>query len=85
MAMQFEELDAATRAHMLAEFEAEEASGHPYRSKNFSAAGLSAYPSLMRAAIENGDEESLAASLRCRLIGIQPSPMCGTGLCGNVK
>ena len=64
MAMNFEELDATTRAHMLEEFEAEEASGHPYRSKNLSAAGLSAYPSLMRAAIENGDEESLGASLQ---------------------
>jgi len=64
MAMNFEELDATTRGYMLEEFEAEEASGHAYRSRALSAAGLSAFPSLLRAAIRNGDEESLSALLQ---------------------
>lgn len=33
MEMNFEELDETTRRYMLSEFEAEEASNNPYRSK----------------------------------------------------
>lgn len=62
--MSFEELDATTRKLMSAEFEAEEASGRPYRSHELSPAGLAAYAGLMRAAIETGNEVTLAASLR---------------------
>lgn len=60
--MNFEELDHGTREHMLAAFENEEASG-PYRSQVLSAAGLAAFPDLMRDAIRAGDETALAAGL----------------------
>lgn len=65
MAFQFNELDAATRASMLQQFDAEEASGNPYRSAGLSALGLAAWPGLMRDAITdpNGSEETLAAAL----------------------
>lgn len=59
----FEELDATTRQWMEKEFEAEEASGRPYRSKRLSAEGLAIFPNLMRNAIEAGDEQTLIASL----------------------
>ncbi len=61
--MNFEELDDATRRHMLTEFEAEETGGNPYRGKDLSPAGRAAFPALMRRAIEIGDDEALTASL----------------------
>jgi hypothetical protein len=63
MPMNFEELDEKTRKCMLAEFEAEEASGKPYRSKALSDEGRSAFPTIMRDAIVEGNEETLADSL----------------------
>jgi hypothetical protein len=65
MAMNFEELDGATRRWMYERFEAEEASGDAYRSKTLSPAGLAAFPDLMRAAIRdpNGNEVTLAGAL----------------------
>lgn len=63
MAMNFEELDDVTRGYMLAEFEAEESTGNPYRGKGLSAAGLGVFPSLMREAIKNGNEQTLIAAL----------------------
>jgi len=63
MAMNFEELDGKTRGYMLSEFEAEQSGGNPYRPKGLSAMGLSAFPKLMREAIQNGNEETLKASL----------------------
>lgn len=61
--MNFEELDDTTRRFMLEEFEAEEASGNPYRSPNLNSKGLTAFPDLMRSAIEQGNEETLADAL----------------------
>jgi hypothetical protein len=63
MAMNFEELDAETRKHMLSEFEREEASGNPYRGKGLSDTGRAAFSNLMREAIAKGTEETLAAAL----------------------
>lgn len=63
MEMDFEELDGTTRDWMLRQFEAEEASGNPSRSKALSPAGLDAFPDLMRNAIRTGNEVSLAADL----------------------
>ncbi len=60
MAMNFEELDETTRHYMLGEFEAEEAGGHPYRSPNLNANGLAAFPDVMRSAIQQGNEQTLA-------------------------
>lgn len=61
--MQFEELDEKTRASMLAEFEAEEATGNPYRGERLSAQGRKMFPELMREAIRSGNEQSLLAAL----------------------
>lgn len=61
--MDFEELDDVTRRLMLEEFEAEEAGGNPYRSKDLSEAGRAAFPRLIRQAISEGNEEMLAADL----------------------
>lgn len=65
MAMNFTELDGSTREWMLKRFEAEEASGAPYRSEVLSGAGLSAWPDLMRDTISdpNGNEVTLARAL----------------------
>lgn len=61
--MNFEELDDITRRYMLAEFEAEEAAGNPYRSKTLSLAGREAFPRLLRGAIQTGNEGSLIQDL----------------------
>ena len=63
MAMNFEELDDTTRRYMLQEFEAEIASDNPYFGRNLSAAGRAAFTELMRAAINEGNEETLGAAL----------------------
>ena len=48
---------------MLQEFEAEERSGSPYRSKRLSEDGRTAFPRAMRNAIKAGNEESLEDEL----------------------
>jgi hypothetical protein len=63
MAMNFEELDDITRHSMLAEFEAEESSGNPYRGNTLSPVGLVEFSGLMRRAILSGNEQTLTASL----------------------
>lgn len=63
MPMHFEELDETTRRFMLAEYEAEEASGRPYRARGLSSKGLSVFHDLMREAIQSGTEETLCAAL----------------------
>jgi len=60
MAMNFEELDEITRGYMLTEFEAELNGPKPYVGKNLSAAGRNAFPNLLRDAIKQGDETTLA-------------------------
>lgn len=61
--MNFEELDETTRQRMLVEFNAELAGGNPYFGKGLSPAGRAAFPAMMRAAIQGGNEESLAVAL----------------------
>lgn len=63
MTMRFEDLDETTRRFMLAEFEAEETSGRPYRGSGLSALGLSVFHDLMREAIQSGAEDALIATL----------------------
>ena len=63
MAMNYLELDEITRGIMLAEFNAEEAGGNPYRSKALSSNGQKVFPQLMRDAIQHGTELSLATAL----------------------
>ena len=61
--MNFEELDDKTRQYMLKEFQDEEKSGNPYRSKRLSALGLEKFPSLMEKGIKNGNEVTLEKDL----------------------
>jgi hypothetical protein len=61
--MNFEELDGKTRERMLAEFEAEEVGGNPYRGERLSAAGRAAFPDHIREAIRHGNEQSLLAAI----------------------
>lgn len=63
MAMNFEELEDVTRRYMLAEFEAEELGGKPYRGKVLSAIGCVEFPDLMRRTIRTGNEQTLITSL----------------------
>jgi hypothetical protein len=77
MTLFFEELDDITRQHMLNEFDAEEASGHPYRSKKLSASGLQAFPALMREAIQHGNEDTLCDALLSNLSYWQPVSRSG--------
>lgn len=60
----FEELDEATREHMLDEVERDIADGKLYMSKNFSASAKGAYPDLLRKAVREGTEQSLTQALR---------------------
>lgn len=63
MALNLPELDETTRKYMLKEFEAEEASGNPYRGASLSRKGLAAWSSLMKETIESGTDQTLMASL----------------------
>ena len=63
MSMHYTELDEKTRAIMLSEFDAEQAGGNPYRSKALSPRGQQVFPQLMRDAIRQGAEVSLANAL----------------------
>ena len=63
MAMNFEELDDATRRCMLEEFELEMAGDNPYFGQNLSLRGREIFPELMSEAIQRGNEETLAAAL----------------------
>lgn len=62
MMMRFEELDEATRASMLMEFNLEQAAV-PYLSPTLSLPGQTAFVTLMQEAISNGNEQTLIASL----------------------
>jgi hypothetical protein len=63
VAFKYEQLDDLTRKWMMVEFESEQANGLPYFGKVLSPTGRAAFPNLMRAAIANGNEETLARSL----------------------
>ncbi len=60
----FEELNERTRDWMLLEFLAEQSQISPYRSPRLTSAGLAAWVPLMEIAIREGNEVSLAESLR---------------------
>lgn len=63
MPFDFKNLDARTRKYMLEELESDISAGTLYSSNRFSEAGDKAYPDLMREAIQNGDDASLAQAL----------------------
>jgi hypothetical protein len=62
MSFRFEQLDDETRKWMLIEFEAEQRIGG-YRGRNLSRLGEAAFPELMRAAITQGNEQTLIIAL----------------------
>lgn len=64
MALQLENLDDRTRRYMLEELERDLASGTLYRSPRLSDRGWTDWPALLRAAIESGNDMTLADSLR---------------------
>jgi hypothetical protein len=67
MPFDFKHLDDRTRGLMLDEVDRDIAAGTLYLSDNLSADGRAAYPALLRASAESGDETTLAAGLRTRL------------------
>jgi hypothetical protein len=64
MALKLENLDARTRRYMLDELEYDVARGTVYTSPRLSERGRGEWESLLRAAIQDGDDVSLAVSLR---------------------
>ena len=78
--MNFEELDALTRQNMLEEFEVEETGGNPYRGKDLSVAGLAAFPALMRTAIVEGTDDTLATSLAVTVYWNPTEPYTRSGI-----
>ncbi len=61
--MNYDEIDSRTREYMLSEFEREQSSKTPYRSKALSVRGLGAFAMLMASAIKSGTELTLAQAL----------------------
>jgi hypothetical protein len=61
--MNFEELDNTTREFLLKEFQKEESSGNPYRSKDLTTEGKNEFPKLMEKAIRVGNERTLEQDL----------------------
>lgn len=71
--MRYEELDQVTRAWMLEEIEGEEAE-NPYRNPALSKEGLEQFPHMLREAIVQGGEESLAEQLSLPRLWAQFEP-----------
>jgi hypothetical protein len=63
MSLRFDNLDGETRSYMLAELEHDLAADSLYLAKYLSEIGRQRYPALLRAAIEGGTDDSLAAEL----------------------
>ena len=61
---QFDNLDQKTRDYMLLEVETAIKTSQLYTSKRFSEAGQALYPELLREAVTQGNEETLAAALQ---------------------
>jgi hypothetical protein len=63
MGLELADLDETTRQHMLTELEHDLQTNNLYFGKFLSDAGKKQYPTLLRDAIENGTDDSLAAAL----------------------
>jgi hypothetical protein len=66
MPLRYEDLDGATRRHMLAELEHDEKNGKVYFSPRLTADGQRRYVGLLREAIEHHDDQWLADQIRAR-------------------
>jgi len=63
MGLEYYDLDASTRAFMIAEIERDIAAGSLYISENLNVQGAQVYPQLIRDAASQGEDASLAARL----------------------
>jgi hypothetical protein len=63
MGLDYADLNDTTRQHMLTEFNSDLQAGTLYISNYLSAVGRERYSELLREAIEDGDDDSLAAAL----------------------
>ncbi len=63
MSLELSDLDAETRRHMIVEMEHDLATENLYTGRFLSELGLERYPNLLRVAIEEGTDDSLAAAL----------------------
>lgn len=66
MPLRYDDLDEATRRHMLAELEHDERNGKMYVSPRLTEEGQRQYVSLLREAIEHHDDQWLANQIRSR-------------------
>jgi len=64
MGLHYENLDATTREHMLAEIESDERGGVLYLSAWLIQSGLGVYPDLLKDAARIGSDDTLANALR---------------------
>lgn len=64
MALLLTNLDEGTRRFMIAEFDSDVANGRLYLSHRLTGAGQQQYPGLLKQAIQSGDDNSLAQSIR---------------------
>lgn len=63
MGLQYDNLDDATRVHMTAEFERDLGEGNLYISVRLSPEGVEHWPELLRTALAEGTDESLAVEI----------------------
>ena len=64
MALSYPDLDGTTRQYKLEELQLDVTEGRLYISPRLSGKGVTDYPTLLRSAIESGDDASLAGELR---------------------
>jgi hypothetical protein len=74
MPLQLDNLETRTRAYMIDELDRDIQSGRLYLSRRLSEQGRQDYPGLLRAAMQTGDDASLAAELDAggRLVSARP-------------
>lgn len=64
MALNLSNLDAKTRKHMLEEIERDSTQGKLYQSPRLTPQGAQRYPTILREAVQCGDDSSFANALR---------------------
>ena len=73
MGLQYTDLDDVTRAHMVAEYERDLAEDNIYISVRLSPQGVEDWPELLRTALAEGTDETLAAEIAlCAKISTLP-------------
>ena len=67
MGLEYRDLDERTRTLMLEEIDRDAAGGSLFLSDNLTAQGKAEYPELLRAAAQDGNDDTLASEIRRRL------------------